>query len=261
MIRFAPRLLAACAFMLLAHAASAQERHPWITDNPRLEKNAWFSNLASGDIVTSPFVVRFGLTGIGIAAVKQAVQGTGHHHLLIDRDLPLDFTEPLPFTDQYVHFGKGQMEAILDLPDGEHTLRLVFADHRHIPNFVYSDVLRIRVQGRSARSVEALKRREVSVLAPAADATVRPPFALALHAAGFNVSHTAITEPDTGHFRVRLEPATGEPVVFDLTGGDTELWLSPPAGAYRVSVALVDNRVPGQVLAQSATTGFTVLER
>ncbi|MFX8778223.1 DUF4399 domain-containing protein, partial [Acinetobacter baumannii] len=83
-------------------------------------------------------LIKFGLTGIGIAAIDKPLAQTGHHHLLIDRPLPSDFRQPLPFNDQYIHFGKGQMETVINLPPGEHTIRLVFADHRHIPNFVYS---------------------------------------------------------------------------------------------------------------------------
>ncbi|WP_323001534.1 DUF4399 domain-containing protein [Denitromonas sp.] len=104
----------ALAVFALAAPVWADAPHPWVTESPRLEKNAYFSNLASGDVVESPFVVKFGLSGIGIAAVSRPVSHTGHHHLMIDRELPLDFTQPLPFNDQYVHFGKGQMEAVVE---------------------------------------------------------------------------------------------------------------------------------------------------
>ena len=40
---------------------------------------------------------------------------SGHHHLLVNRDLPLDFKAALPFNEQYIHFGKGQMETVLTL--------------------------------------------------------------------------------------------------------------------------------------------------
>jgi hypothetical protein len=256
--------LAQCAGLLLLACATplqAAPQHPWVTQSPMLDKYAWFSNLQSGAEVTSPFVVRFGLTGIGIAAAKHPVTGAGHHHLLIDRNLPLDFTEPLPFNDQYIHFGKGQMEAVLDLPEGEHTLRLVFADHKHIPNFVYSDALRIKVVGRSAQNTEALARREVSVLAPTPGQRVQAPFAVVLHASGYNISHTEITEPDTGHFRVRMTPANGEAILVELTEGQTELWLQPPPGDYSLRTELVSNTAPNTVLAASTPVAFKVEPR
>tara|TARA_R110001583_G_scaffold195000_1_gene368426 strand:- start:40782 stop:41567 length:786 start_codon:yes stop_codon:yes gene_type:complete len=246
---------------LLMTTTAAQARHPWVTDNPRLDKNAWFSNLESGAEVQSPFVAKFGLTGIGIASIKKPVVGTGHHHLLIDRGLPLNFTEPLPFNDQYVHFGKGQMEAILDLPTGKHCLRLVFADHRHIPNFVYSDEIVVNVTGSSGKTVDSLKREEVSLLTPRSASSISPPFAVAMHAAGYNVSHTEITEPDTGHFRLRLAPAKGDEVVIDLTGGETEVWLNPPAGSYSASLEMLSNSAPGTVMAKTAPVRFEVKPR
>ncbi len=258
-VRLAP--LIALVLLALAPTARATPEHPWVTQNPRLDKYAWFSNLKSGDQVESPFLVRFGLTGIGIAAVKHPVTGTGHHHLLVDRALPLDFTEPLPFNDQYIHFGKGQMEAVLDLPEGEHTLRLVFADHKHIPNFVYSEALRIRVVGKSGKSAESLRQAGISILAPGNNARLQAPFAVVLHAAGHNVSHTDITEPNTGHFRIRLTPAKGEPVSIALTDGATELWLQPPAGDYTVQTELVSNAEPDTVMAASEGVRFKVMPR
>jgi hypothetical protein len=247
--------------VLLMATTSAQARHPWVTDSPRLDKNAWFSNLEPGAEVQSPFIAKFGLTGIGIASIKKPVASAGHHHLLIDRTLPLNFTEPLPFNDQYIHFGKGQMEAILDLPPGKHSLRLVFADHRHIPNFVYSDELIVNVTGSSGKTVDSLKRKEVSLLAPRSGSKVTPPFPVAMHAAGYNVSHTDITDPDTGHFRLRLAPAKGDEVVIDLSGGETEVWLNPPAGSYSASLEMLSNIAPGTVMAKSAPVRFEVKPR
>lgn len=242
-------------------AFAAPPKHPWVTINPRIDKYAWFSNLESGAEVESPFVVRFGLSGIGIAAVKKPVAGTGHHHLLVDRDLPLDFTQPLPFNDQYIHFGKGQMETVLDLPPGEHTLRLVFADHEHIPNFVYSDVLTIKVVGKRAQGADGLRQPGITLLSPSAGSRVHAPFALIAHVSGFNVSHTDITEPDTGHLRFRITTPDGKTEVLPLTGGETELWLQPPAGRYTLSGELVSNRETGIVLATFAPVQFEVIPR
>ena len=81
----------------------------------------------------SPFVVRFGLKGMGVAPAGVVVENTGHHHLLIDTDLKdLNLDQPLPATDKVVHFGKGQTETTLTLPPGKHTLELLFADSKHL---------------------------------------------------------------------------------------------------------------------------------
>jgi Domain of unknown function (DUF4399) len=88
---------------------------------------------AAGARVKSPVTVVFGLTGMGIAPAGVKFDNTGHHHLLIDTELPADLTQPLPVSDAIRHFGKGQTETTLDLPPGRHTLQLLFADFTHTP--------------------------------------------------------------------------------------------------------------------------------
>ena len=82
-----------------------------------------------------------------VALAGIAHEGTGHHHLLIDVDLPrLD--APIPADDAHVHFGAGQTETTLTLPPGEHTLQLLIGDELHVPHDppVMSEPLTIRVQ-------------------------------------------------------------------------------------------------------------------
>jgi hypothetical protein len=88
---------------------------------------------AAGARVKSPVTVVFGLTGMGIAPAGVKFDNTGHHHLLVDTELPADLTQPLPVSDAVRHFGKGQTETTLDLPPGKHTLQLLFADFTHTP--------------------------------------------------------------------------------------------------------------------------------
>lgn len=86
-----------------------------------------------GATVASPVAVRFGLRGMGIAPAGMAMENTGHHHLLIDADLPA-FDRPIPADANHVHFGKGQTEAVVPLASGKHRLQLLLADHLHIPH-------------------------------------------------------------------------------------------------------------------------------
>jgi hypothetical protein len=86
----------------------------------------------NGATVTSPVVVVFGLQGMGIAPAGVKFENTGHHHLLVDMDVPMDLSAPMPATDKLLHFGKGQTQTSLDLTPGKHTLQLVFADLNHI---------------------------------------------------------------------------------------------------------------------------------
>lgn len=89
---------------------------------------------ADGATVKGPVTVRFGLKGMGVAPAGIKFENTGHHHLLIDTDLPANLGQPLPATEHIVHFGKGQTETTITLPPGKHTLQLVLGDVLHIPH-------------------------------------------------------------------------------------------------------------------------------
>ncbi len=105
---------------------------------PLRQPQTYFTNLRDGDRIETRFVLKFGLSHSGLAAITKDVPDTAHHHLLVNRELPLDFTQPLPFNDQYRHFGKGHMAAVLDFAPGTYTLRQLLADHKHITFFICS---------------------------------------------------------------------------------------------------------------------------
>lgn len=236
--------------------------HPWVMPAPRAAET-YFTNLEDGGTYESPFVARFGLSMRGLVPAGKTAGRAGHHHLLVNQDLPLDFEKPLPFTDQYIHFGKGQMEMVVDLPPGKYTLRLLLADQDHIPYFVYSKPLNITVNrqrtGVSAASVQGPPR--VELLSPADREAVRGPFRVQFHASGYNVSHTGVAAADTGHFRLTLERAGRQPEVLNFTGGQTETWLSPPAGDYTMRLEMVSNTDAGRVLSAAKPTNVSVSAR
>ena len=93
----------------------------------------YFISPQDGATVKSPVTVRFGLRGMGIAPAGVAIENTGHHHLLIDAELPPP-NLPVPADANHVHFGKGQTEAAVTLAPGRHRLQLLLADHLHIPH-------------------------------------------------------------------------------------------------------------------------------
>jgi hypothetical protein len=132
MIRHGFSLIAGLAAVLSAAAALA-------ADMPRSAApegaELYFISPQHGDTVPGTFLVKFGLTGMGVAPAGIDHPNTGHHHVIInvpDADIPLD--RPLPANEQYVHFGGGQTETELTLPPGEHTLKLVLGNHLHIPH-------------------------------------------------------------------------------------------------------------------------------
>lgn len=87
----------------------------------------------NGDTVQNPIVVRFGLTGMGVAPAGVEKPNTGHHHLLVDTDLP-KMDEAIPADGNHIHFGNGQTETSLTLSPGQHTLQLLLGDWSHIPH-------------------------------------------------------------------------------------------------------------------------------
>jgi hypothetical protein len=79
------------------------------------------------------FWLRMGLKNAGVAPAGIRKEGTGHHHVLIDADLPPP-GEPIPNNRNHLHFGAGQTEARVALNPGAHTLQLLFADENHVPH-------------------------------------------------------------------------------------------------------------------------------
>jgi hypothetical protein len=121
------RTLIIGALMLVASLSFAQER----SASPA-GAEVYIIAPADGAKVKGPVVVLFGLKGMGIAPAGVKFDNTGHHHLLVDMDVPADLAAPLPVSDTLLHFGKGQTQTSLNLTPGKHTLQLVFADLNHI---------------------------------------------------------------------------------------------------------------------------------
>lgn len=234
-------------------------KHPWVVPPPNLQPAAHFTNLKDGDVVESPFVARFGLSMRGLVPAGKTAGRAGHHHLLVNQPLPMDFKKPLPFTDQYIHFGKGQMETVLNLKPGTYSLNLLLADQGHIPFFVYSKPVQITVRRQNAGVTPAAVQgpARVEILSPADGSVVRDAFRVLFHASGFNVSHQGARVADTGHFRLTLERKGAKPEVVDFAGGHTETWLEPPPGEYQLRLALVNNTT-GAVMAEAAPSRVRV---
>lgn len=100
-----------------------------------------------GTVSARGFWVRMGLSNAGVAPAGIDRPNTGHHHLLIDTDLP-PLDEPIPNDKNHLHFGAGQTEARLELPPGRHTLQLLLGDAKHIPHDppLYSKKITVNVQ-------------------------------------------------------------------------------------------------------------------
>jgi Domain of unknown function (DUF4399)/Putative peptidoglycan binding domain len=108
----------------------------------------YFDDLKDGATIPSRLTVHFGLRNMGVAPAGTDRQNSGHHHLLIDADLP-PLDQPIPNDFNHLHFGGGQTETELALKPGEHTLQLLMGDKDHIPHTppVMSSRIKVRVAG------------------------------------------------------------------------------------------------------------------
>ena len=88
------------------------------------EPELYFIEPQDEDKITGPVRVVFGLKDFGVAPAGYDIDNTGHHHLLINVDFPIDLTKPIPADSNHIHFGKGQTEAVLELPKGEYSRQL-----------------------------------------------------------------------------------------------------------------------------------------
>jgi hypothetical protein len=94
------------------------------------EQSVSFVEPADGATVSSPFKVKFGVSGMDIKPVGDMSANTGHHHLLINHDSVKD-GEVVPVDDTHMHFGKGQTETMVTLQPGKYKLTMQFANGAH----------------------------------------------------------------------------------------------------------------------------------
>jgi hypothetical protein len=89
-----------------------------------------FIEPADGALVSSPFTVKFDVSGMEVKPAGDMTAGTGHHHLLINAD-NIPAGQSIPVDDKHLHFGKGQTETSVTLPPGKYKLTMQFANGAH----------------------------------------------------------------------------------------------------------------------------------
>ena len=89
---------------------------------------------ATGATVSSPVKVCMAVDGVEVQPAKKGVNpGKGHHHLLIDIDLPSDLGQRIGKDANHVHMGDGSTCKKLKLGSGKHVIRALFANGGHVP--------------------------------------------------------------------------------------------------------------------------------
>jgi hypothetical protein len=89
-----------------------------------------FAEPKDGATIKGPVKVVMVVEGMKIQPAGEVVEGTGHHHILINKDF-IPAGQVIPTDDADRHFGKGQTETVLELPPGDYKLTLQFADGLH----------------------------------------------------------------------------------------------------------------------------------
>jgi hypothetical protein len=115
-------LLPVCMVTLLVVIGCKKEEKP--------KGRVSFIEPKDGAEIKGPVKVVMGVEGMEIKPADGVVEGTGHHHILINKDF-LPPGQVVPTDDTHRHFGKGQTEAVLELPPGDYRLTLQFADGLH----------------------------------------------------------------------------------------------------------------------------------
>lgn len=137
-------------YPLLLLAASALSISPVFAAGTPAPKDAhvYFIWPADGTVIHGgKFWVRMGLRNMGVCPKGIDMPNVGHHHILVDTELPA-LDQPIPSDRNHLHFGGGETEARIELPPGKHTLQLLLGDHDHVPHDppVYSKKISITVR-------------------------------------------------------------------------------------------------------------------
>ena len=93
----------------------------------------YFIDLKDGMTAPAKLKIYFGLRNMGVAPAGSDRENSGHHHLLVDTEVP-PLDQPIPNDFNHLHFGAGQTEAIVTLSPGRHTLQLLLGDENHVPH-------------------------------------------------------------------------------------------------------------------------------
>ena len=84
--------------------------------------------------VTSPVEICMETKGYTVEPAKNGVnEGKGHHHLIIDADLP-DLSQPVPKDSKHIHMGDGSECKTIELAKRKmYTIKVLFDKGNHVP--------------------------------------------------------------------------------------------------------------------------------
>src|SRR3954470_3096713 len=165
----------------------------------------YFIDLKDGANAPAKLKLFFGLRNMGVAPAGSDRENSGHHHLLVDTELP-PLDKPIPNDFNHLHFGAGQTEAEITLKPGQHTLQLLMGDKDHVPHTppVMSQKIRVRVVDPSLRKPSPPDAR-VYFVGLQDGAVIGPKPTLRFGLSNMGVAPAGIEKPNTGHHHVLID--------------------------------------------------------
>jgi hypothetical protein len=219
----------------------------------------YFVDLKDGATIGPKTTVHFGLHGMGVAPAGSDKANSGHHHLLIDTDLP-PLDQPIPNDENHLHFGAGQTEVDLTLAPGPHTLQLLLGDKGHVPHTppVMSERIHVTVAetAPAPAAAEPAGRHtsppgaKVYIVSPADGAYVPRTFTVRFGLVGMGVAPAGVEKANSGHHHLLVDaplPPLDEPIPNDenhlhFGAGQTEASVTLTPGRHTLQLLLGDSR-------------------
>jgi hypothetical protein len=240
----------------------------------------YFVDLKDGATLPAKATIHFGLRGMGVAPAGSDRANSGHHHLLIDTDLP-PLSQPIPNDFNHLHFGAGQTEAEVTLTPGPHTLQLLLGDKDHIPHSppLMSERIKVNVVDQAAPQVAggggtstrhpSPANAKVYFVMPTDHSYVTKTPIIRFGLVGMGVAPAGVEKVNTGHHHLMVDaalPPLDQPIPNDFNhlhfgAGQTEAQVTLPLGVHRLQLLLGDeNHVPHNPPVYSKVITVTVTD-
>jgi Domain of unknown function (DUF4399) len=269
----------ACAFVALLTVGGVALGQTKTTGGPTPSPAGaavYFIDLKDGATIAPKTTIHFGLHGMGVAPAGSEKANSGHHHLLIDTDLP-PLDEPIPSDPNHMHFGAGQTEVDLELSPGPHTLQLLLGDKSHVPHSppVMSELVHVTVAETPAAAPiaeapaapapvaqakpDAGARHssppgaKVYIDSPADGATVPLTLTVRFGLVNMGIAPAGVEKANSGHHHLLVDaplPPFDQPIPNDANhlhfgAGQTEATITLTPGKHTLQLLLGDaNHVP-----------------
>jgi Domain of unknown function (DUF4399)/Putative peptidoglycan binding domain len=208
----------------------------------------YFMDLKDGATVQPQLKLRFGSRNMGVAPANSDQPNSGHHHLLIDSELP-PLNQPIRSDSNHLHFDAGQTEAEIILKPGPHTLQLLMGDKDHVPHA--PPVMSARIQVNvplTGGPTPSPAGAEVYFDELKDGATVPAKLTIHFGLRNMGVAPAGADRPNSGHHHLLIDtgvPPLDKPIPNDFNhlhfgGGQTETELTLKPGEHTLQLIMGD---------------------